>query len=78
MRAFELTGANYFYAQSREITPPHEHASFRVIPRLTCNHANLCTRVVVLIKAGENNIYNYIYLRVGPDDVALFFGEQMK
>ena len=22
-RAFELTGANYFYARSREITPPH-------------------------------------------------------
>ena len=23
VRAFELTSANYFYAQSREITPPH-------------------------------------------------------
>ena len=23
VRAFELMGANYFYARSREITPPH-------------------------------------------------------
>ena len=23
VRTFELTGANYFYARSREITPPH-------------------------------------------------------
>ena len=30
--------------------------------------------VVVFIKAGENNIYNlYIYLQVGPDDVAALF-----
>ena len=44
VRAFELTGANYFYARSREITPPHVTARAATRERASYRASRVITR----------------------------------